>query len=114
MFASCSNLAVDGMNIVVPPEENLLKGNQLNATFSNPNELKALLTVPNGRLIDNGEIAVQVKSEFNGHLAKVSEKKKKSPLLSDCTSVQQPRWPYQQSIDHSRPNQRAYLQYLAC
>jgi hypothetical protein len=58
MFGLCTNMAVDGINIMVPFEENILKGNSMNAMFTNPNELKALLTAPNGKIIDNGEISV--------------------------------------------------------
>ncbi len=58
MFGVCTNMAVEGINIFVPPEENILKGNLTNAIFVNPNELKALLTVPNGKIIDNGEVAI--------------------------------------------------------
>lgn len=56
MFPACTNMAIEGINILVPFEDNILKGNSLNAVFSNPNELKALLTIMNGKIIDNGEI----------------------------------------------------------
>jgi hypothetical protein len=57
-------MATEGINIFTPPEENVLKGSAVTGTFLNQNELKGLLTAPNGKILDNGEIAVQYKSEF--------------------------------------------------
>jgi hypothetical protein len=64
------SVCTEGINIIVPSLDNVLKGNT-QVSFPNANELKVLLTAPIGKIIDNPDLAIQYKSEFQGHMGKV-------------------------------------------
>ncbi|KAM3140321.1 hypothetical protein pb186bvf_007481 [Paramecium bursaria] len=67
-------IAIDGINIMAPPEDNILKGVTSAGikAFTNINEIKTLLTTPVGKIVDTPQLTVQYKSEYKGHLGQIA------------------------------------------
>jgi len=69
LFDFCADrICTKGNNIVAPP----LKLFEDNANIINQNEIKELLTQPNGLVLDTADLQIQYKSDFQGNTSRIA------------------------------------------